>query len=228
MKKQIHVVVIDHYDSFTYNLVVYLERLGASVQVFRTNSDLREVEMARPTHLVLSPGPGHPKEVTLFLNAIKCFEGRIPLLGVCLGHQAIAYGSGASVEQSGAIMHGKTSKITHDGLGIFEGIPHNPLQVCRYHSLAIVGESIPSGSLRQTAWSEDGTIMGIESVKYPNMVGAQFHPESLFTDCGLQILGNFLSLKGQRDEIPSPLPETRAPGFGSAPTRSRPAGRGWG
>jgi anthranilate synthase component 2 len=180
-------------------LVVALEILGATVIVVRTNEDVERVRGIKPTHIILSPGSGHPKDVLFFQEVLKRFKECIPILGVCLGHQAIGLHFGARVERSKAIMHGKTSLITHNGMGIFEGVP-NPVEVCRYHSLAIVEESIPQGTLVPTAHSEDGTIMGVVSQKYPHVVGVQFHPESYFTKCGSKMLENFLNMEVK--EIP--------------------------
>ncbi len=188
------VVVLDHYDSFTYNLVVFLEKLGASVIVLRTDASLDEIKRYNPTHIVLSPGPGHPKDVPLFQEVIEYFKIHIPILGVCLGHQAIGLNCGAEVEKSSAIMHGKVSSVTHNGVGIFQGIL-SPIKVCRYHSLAIVEKSIPRGTLIITARSEDGTIMSVESKKHSNVIGVQFHPESLFTEHGSALLQNFLKME---------------------------------
>lgn len=226
------VVVIDHFDSFTYNLVVAFEKLGAAVQVFRTNTSIEDVRRARPTHIVLSPGPGHPQDATLFLEALSCFKNEVPILGVCLGHQAIGLHFGARIVRCTEAIHGKTSKVTHNGTGLFENVVENPLEACRYHSLAIEGESIPPRTLLQTAWSEDGTIMGIKSEKYPHVVGVQFHPESFFTPHGQKLLANFLKLEVRAVRIEHPPEHTqvsnsRPPGFGSERTRGR-RGIGWG
>lgn len=194
MKTKKHVVVLDHFDSFTYNLVTELRKLGARVTVLRTNSEINEVLQKKPTHLVLSPGPGHPKEVTLFQEALTCLKEHIPIFGVCLGHQAIALHFGASVLKCKETMHGKVSSVLHNSEGIFKAIYLDRFEVCRYHSLAIEEKSIQPGTLLQTAWSDDGTIMGIASKKYPHVVGVQFHPESYFTENGTKILANFLSL----------------------------------
>lgn len=194
MENKPHVVIIDHFDSFTYNLAVAFENLGATVQVFRTDVGVENIRGTEPTHIVLSPGPGHPKDVPLFQEVIARAKNRVPILGVCLGHQAIGLHFGAKVERSSAIMHGKTSLITHNGVGLFEGV-ENPIEVCRYHSLAIVEESIPEGTLTTTAKSEDSTIMGVESKKYPHVMGVQFHPESLFTEHGSVLLKNFLKME---------------------------------
>ena len=188
------VVVIDHYDSFPYNLAVLLRILGAKVSVLRTCASIDEIFRLHPTHIVLSPGPGHPSEVSLFQEVLGAFKEHVPILGVCLGLQAIGLHFGASVGKCKEVMHGKISVVKHNGRGIFRNIACNPFGTCRYHSLAIVKESIQSGTLLETAWSDDGTIMGIESLAYPHVVGVQFHPESHFTAYGMAMLENFLSM----------------------------------
>lgn len=193
-KPTLRVVVIDHYDSFTYNLVVLLRILGAKVFVLRTCASIDEIRRLHPTHIVLSPGPGHPSEVLLFQEVLRTFKEHTPILGVCLGLQAIGLYFGASVGKCREVMHGKISAVRHNGKGIFRDIVCNPFWACRYHSLAIVKESIQSETLLETAWSDDGTIMGVESVEYPHIVGVQFHPESHFTECGMTMLENFLSM----------------------------------
>lgn len=192
------VVVFDHFDSFTYNLVVALERLRASVQVLRTNESItkvrREVRRVEPTHVVLSPGPGHPRDVSLFQEVLREFKAHIPILGVCLGHQAIGLHFGAVVDRFGnsPVMHGKTSMIEHESAGIFEGI-ENPFEVCRYHSLQILESTVDQGVLRITSRSSnERTVMGVQSLEYPHVIGLQFHPESLFTKNGERLLANFL------------------------------------
>ncbi len=192
---QRRVVVIDHFDSFTYNLVTAFERLGASVQVFRTDVDIRVIEEAKPTHLVLSPGPGHPRDVSLFEQALRRFKSHLPILGVCLGEQAIGLHFGAEVGLAPMPMHAKTSLVFHeDEQGLFEGIP-NAFQACRYHSLAVNHKRIDPKRLKVTAECKDGTVMAIQSVQYPTVMGLQFHPESLFTEHGEKLLENFLKIK---------------------------------
>ena len=190
--------MIDHYDSFTYNLVVAFEKLNASVKVFKTNARTGDVREAHPTHIVLSPGPGHPREVGFFHMMISQWEKRIPILGVCLGHQAIGqYFNEAKVDRfdQSIVMHGKTSIIEHDHTGIFRGV-RSPFKACRYHSLAIIERTIDSSELRVVARSKnDGVVMAVQSVKYPHIVGVQFHPESLFTEHGPVLLRNFLKMK---------------------------------
>lgn len=191
---QKRVVVLDHFDSFTYNLVTAFERLGAIVQAFRTDIDIRRVADARPTHLVLSPGPGHPRDASLFERALIRFKSDVPILGVCLGEQAIGLHFGAEVELAPIPMHGKTSLVFHKGEGLFEGVP-SPFQACRYHSLMVNRTRLEPSRLMVTAECKDGTVMGIQSVQYPTVLGLQFHPESLFTEHGEQLLANFLKIQ---------------------------------
>ncbi|MEK7650053.1 MAG: aminodeoxychorismate/anthranilate synthase component II [Patescibacteria group bacterium] len=178
--------IIDHFDSFTYNLVCAFERLGMTVQVLRTNATMHEVLRTHPDGIVLSPGPGHPIDVRLFGEAIARFRGHIPILGVCLGMQAIALSLGAQVERNWRQMHGKTSPVHHAGEGIFKGIP-SPFAVCRYHSLVASRES----AFAVTAETDEHEVMAIASLEFPTMIGVQFHPESLFTEHGEMILSNF-------------------------------------
>jgi len=186
------IALIDHFDSFVYNLACLLERAGAQVDSYRTDRTIEEVTRSEPSHIVLSPGPGHPQEVTLFQQVIAQWKGRLPILGVCLGHQAIALHFGAWVRRTDEVMHGKISAITHEGDGIFRALPS--LQtVCRYHSLVVDRETLP-GELTETAWSDDGTLMGIRSRAFPDVIGVQHHPESLFSDGGAELMRNFLHL----------------------------------
>jgi len=171
------VLMIDNYDSFTYNLVHYLQMLSAEVAVRRNDEiSLEDIERARPDAIVISPGPCTPKEAGISVDVIKRFYKEIPILGVCLGHQSIGYAFGAKIVRAKRLMHGKTSQIFHTGEGIFEGLK-NPFTAVRYHSLVIDRESLPE-ALRITAWSEDEEIMGVEHVEYP-VFGVQFHPESI-------------------------------------------------
>jgi para-aminobenzoate synthetase component 2 len=188
------IAMIDNYDSFTYNLVQYLAELGASVEVFR-NDQVSVPELAKlgPSHLVVSPGPCTPNEAGISLEAIRLFAGKIPVLGVCLGHQAMGQVFGGEVVRAGRLMHGKTSPIHHDSKGLFEGLP-NPFEATRYHSLIVRKESLP-GSLIVSAWTAEGEIMGLRHKDY-DVEGVQFHPESILTLCGKELLKNFLKKGG--------------------------------
>jgi anthranilate synthase component 2 len=188
--------MIDNYDSFTYNLVQYFGELGADVRVYRNDKiTVAEIEKLKPSHLVLSPGPCTPNEAGISLEAIKYFSGKIPLLGVCLGHQAIGQAFGGKIVHAGAIMHGKTSMIYHRGEGVFKGI-ESPLEATRYHSLVIEKQSMPD-CLTITAWTENSKggldeIMGVRH-KTLEVEGVQFHPESILTQHGHAMLKNFLA-----------------------------------
>ena len=185
------ILVIDNYDSFTFNLVQYLWELGAAVEVFRNDRiDVEGIRARRPDALVLSPGPCTPSEAGVCVPAIRELCGEIPILGVCLGHQAIGQAFGGRVVRAKRVMHGKTSQIAHDGSGVFTGVPA-PLEAGRYHSLVVERESLPS-DLRVTAVSEDdGEIMALAHISHPT-VGVQFHPESVLTPEGKKLLANFL------------------------------------
>ena len=188
-------VMIDNFDSFTYNLYQYLMQLGAEVRVARNNSlSLAELEELNPRGLVISPGPGRPEDAGITVAAIRHFSGRIPILGVCLGHQAIALAFGAKIVSAGRLMHGKTSSITADGRSLFQGI-QSPFQAMRYHSLAVSREGLPD-SLEVSAESEDGEIMGLRHRGHPTE-GLQFHPESIMTTVGKRLLRNFLKITHQ-------------------------------
>lgn len=184
--------LIDNYDSFTYNLVQYLAELGADVRVFRNDEiSLRELIALDPSHLVISPGPGEPlRDGGISADALAHFTEKIPVLGVCLGHQCLAAVFGGKVDRARQPMHGKTSKITHNGLGIFKGIP-SPVEVMRYHSL-IVYDPVPA-ELEVIAVSADEEIMGLKRRARPTY-GVQFHPESILTEYGKRMLGNFLEM----------------------------------
>lgn len=183
-------LIIDNYDSFTYNLAQYFSELGAGVEVRRNDSlAAGDIEKIRPSGLVLSPGPGRPENAGITNEVISRYAGKIPILGVCLGHQAIGSVFGGSVVRSKRVMHGKTSMVFHDGRGVFRGIP-SPFSAIRYHSLVVEREGIP-GCLEVSAWTEDGEIMGLRH-KNHNLEGVQFHPESIMTDHGYSILRNFL------------------------------------
>lgn len=183
-------LMIDNYDSFTYNLVQYLGELGQEVKVVRNDAiDLGEVERLAPERIVISPGPCTPNEAGISLPLIKAFAGRIPILGVCLGHQSIGQAFGGRIVHARELMHGKTSPIFHAGKGVFRGLP-NPFTATRYHSLVIERESLPD-CLEVTAWTEDGEIMGVRH-KTLAVEGVQFHPESVLTEHGHELLRNFL------------------------------------
>ena len=186
------IVVIDNYDSFVYNLVQYLQQLGRQVRVFRNDRvTLKEIEALSPGHLLISPGPCTPNEAGISLSAIKRFAGRVPILGVCLGHQAIGRAFGGRVVRAGRPVHGKTSLIYHDSAGIYRGLP-NPFAAARYHSLLVERETLPD-CLLITAQTDQGEIMGLRHREDP-VEGVQFHPESILTAAGKKLLGNFLTM----------------------------------
>ncbi len=183
-------LMIDNYDSFTYNLVQYLGELGADVRVFRNDAiTLDEVASMKPDHIVVSPGPCTPSEAGISVPLIKRFAGEIPILGVCLGHQAIGQAFGGRVVRAQRVMHGKLSPVTHDDRGVFAGVP-SPFAVTRYHSLAIERATMPA-DLAVTATSDDGEIMGVRH-RTLAVEGVQFHPEAILTEHGRHMLGNFL------------------------------------
>jgi anthranilate synthase/aminodeoxychorismate synthase-like glutamine amidotransferase len=185
-------LLIDNYDSFTYNLYQYLSELGAAVEVFRNDRiDLEDIDQMAPEQIVISPGPCTPNEAGVSVAAVRRFAGKMPLLGVCLGHQCIGEAFGGLVAGAGEVKHGKMSTITHDGKGVFAGLP-NPFGAVRYHSLAIVPESLPA-ELDVTARSESGVIMGVRHRQLA-VEGVQFHPESILTQAGKGLLANFLSM----------------------------------
>lgn len=185
-------LMIDNYDSFTYNIVQYFGQLGEDVHVHRNDQiTLNEIEALRPERLVISPGPCSPEEAGISVAAIKHFAGRIPILGVCLGHQSIGAAFGGRVLRSVSLMHGKTSPIQHDGKELFAGLP-NPFQATRYHSLVVDRPSLPE-CLQVTAWVENGEIMGLRHKLLP-IWGVQFHPESILTEGGMSLLKNFLEI----------------------------------
>jgi anthranilate synthase component 2 len=183
-------LMIDNYDSFTYNIVQYFGELGQEVKVFRNDAiTLGEIAALNPDYLVISPGPGTPAQAGISLPAIRQFSGKIPVLGVCLGHQAIGEAFGGRVVHARRLMHGKVSPIHHTDAGVFRGLP-NPVTCTRYHSLAIARESLPA-DLQITAWTDDGEIMGVRH-KTLAVEGVQFHPESILTERGHDMLNNFL------------------------------------
>jgi anthranilate synthase/aminodeoxychorismate synthase-like glutamine amidotransferase len=193
------VVLIDNYDSFVYNLARYVGELGYARRVVRHDAiTLSELSALNPSHIIISPGPGAPQEAGISLELIKHFASRMPILGVCLGHQAIGEAFGGQVVRAQCPMHGKSSQVSHDGSGIFAGIS-SPLTVGRYHSLIVEPQSLPE-SLRVTAWSAEGEIMGLEHRSLP-VYGVQFHPESVLTESGYCLLKNFLGVKFQFDTL---------------------------
>ena len=192
-------VVIDNYDSFTYNLVQYLGELGQELTVRRNDEiDLAGVAELRPNHILLSPGPCTPNEAGICLALIDRFKQDIPILGVCLGHQAIGRAFGGEVVRAERLMHGKTSTIYHDGRGIFAGLP-NPFTAARYHSLMVRRETLPD-CLEISAESEQGELMALRHKEYP-VEGVQFHPESIVSEYGHRLLSNFLQLKSEHSMV---------------------------
>ena len=188
------VVVIDNYDSFTYNLVQYLGELGADLRVMRNDAvRLEEVAATTPSHIVISPGPGRPEQAGVTMSVIRALGQRTPILGVCLGHQAIGAVFGGQVVRAGVPMHGKTSTIEHDGRGVFKGIS-GPFVASRYHSLVVADETFPKALEVTARTREDGTVMGLRHREWP-IHGVQFHPESILTGEGRTILRNFLEGK---------------------------------
>ncbi|MDR7899085.1 aminodeoxychorismate/anthranilate synthase component II [Thermosynechococcus sp. JY1334] len=190
-------IVIDNYDSFTYNLVQYLGELAqefpvaADLRVFRNDKiTLDEIAALAPAGIVISPGPGRPADAGISEALIRTYAGTLPILGVCLGHQAIGEVFGGTVTLAPTLMHGKTSEIYHSGVGVFQNLPQ-PFTATRYHSLVIDRDSCPD-LLEITAWTEDGLIMGVRHRHYPTLEGVQFHPESILTTCGKDLLRNFL------------------------------------
>lgn len=185
-------IVIDNYDSFTYNLVQYLGELGAKPKVFRNDKvTIERLRKMRPGCIVISPGPGTPEDAGISNDVIREFGPRIPILGVCLGHQCIGYVSGGTVARARRLMHGKTSLIYHDGRDIFKGLS-NPFEATRYHSLIVKRDGLPK-TLKITAWTKEKEIMGLRHRKWP-LFGVQFHPESILTKEGKKLLSNFLKI----------------------------------
>jgi anthranilate synthase/aminodeoxychorismate synthase-like glutamine amidotransferase len=186
------ITIIDNYDSFTYNLVQYIKEMGTPVTVYRNDEmTLEDIEATQPSGIVISPGPGRPENAGLTVAVIQHFKGKVPILGVCLGHQAIGHAFGAEVISAKRLMHGKTSTVQADGEGLYQGI-RKPFQAMRYHSLAISKESLPT-CLKITSESEDGEIMGLRHADYV-IEGIQFHPESIMTPVGKRLLRNFLKM----------------------------------
>ena len=185
------VLVIDNYDSFVYNLVQYLGELGASPLVHRHDAvSIEQIVDARPDAILISPGPGRPEDAGVSSQVIEQLAGRVPILGVCLGHQCIGQVYGGDVIRAGQVMHGKTSLVHHDGAGVFAGLP-NPLEATRYHSLVVDAASVPD-VLEVTATTDDGTVMALRHRELP-VEGVQFHPESILTASGHQLMANFLA-----------------------------------
>jgi len=189
-------LMIDNYDSFTYNIVQYFGQLGEDVRVYRNDKiTLEEISALQPERLVISPGPCSPEEAGISVAAIRHFAGKIPILGVCLGHQAIGAAFGGNVLRSVSLMHGKTSPIHHDGRELFKGLA-NPFLATRYHSLIVDRPTLPD-CLEVTAWVENGEIMGLRHKELP-LWGVQFHPESILTEGGIDLLRNFLEISKPR------------------------------
>jgi anthranilate synthase/aminodeoxychorismate synthase-like glutamine amidotransferase len=190
----VRLLLVDNYDSFTYNLVQAFLVLGAEVEVHRNDEITVEQALARaPTHVCISPGPGTPYDAGVSMDIIRAFAGKVPVLGVCLGHQSITEVFGGKVVRNSRLMHGKTSPVNHDGLGVFAGLPQ-PMLVGRYHSLVAKPESLPA-CLQVTATTAEGEIMGLRHTELV-VEGVQFHPESVLTPDGPQLLGNFLRMQG--------------------------------
>ncbi|MCK6577239.1 MAG: aminodeoxychorismate/anthranilate synthase component II [Anaerolineae bacterium] len=186
------ILVIDNYDSFTYNLVQLLGAMGSDIQIHRNDQiTVEAIRALNPSHIVISPGPGEPEDAGVSLDVIRTFGAATPILGVCLGHQAIGRAYGGIVQRAPRLMHGKTSPIYHEREGIFAGVP-SPFEATRYHSLIVDGATLPA-DLLITARTADGEVMGLQHHRHP-VFGVQFHPESILTDCGVQILGNFLQV----------------------------------
>ena len=185
------IIIIDNYDSFTYNLVQYAGELGLKIKIIRNdNKNITKIQEINPSHIIISPGPGSPKDSGLSLDIISKYASQIPILGVCLGHQSIGYIYGGNIKKLPYPMHGKISLVYHYEEGIFANIP-NPFKAARYHSLILDQKDLPS-NLKITASTQDGIIMACQHIKYPNLQGIQFHPESLWTEKGKKIIQNFL------------------------------------
>ncbi len=187
------ILMLDNYDSFTYNLVQYFQELGQRVLVYRNDAiTVKEIEKIKPQKIVISPGPGRPEDAGISVELIRELSGKIPILGVCLGHQAIGYTFGGKIVRAKKLMHGKVSKIYHNKKDIFRNIP-NPFTATRYHSLLVENKALPE-CLEITAWTREEEIMGLKHKAYP-LWGVQFHPESILTQSGKAILDNFLKIK---------------------------------
>jgi anthranilate synthase/aminodeoxychorismate synthase-like glutamine amidotransferase len=189
--RPVRVLIIDNYDSFTYNLYQYLGELGAETRVVRNDEVSPEEAVAAADRIVISPGPGTPDQAGISLDVLRHAAGRVPVLGVCLGHQALGQAFGGRVVRAPRLMHGKSSQIHHDGRTVFAGLPQ-PFTATRYHSLVVERDSVPAG-LEVSAWTDDGVVMGLRHREYP-LEGVQFHPESILTTSGKDLLRNFLNL----------------------------------
>lgn len=216
------ILLIDNYDSFVHNLARYFELLGHATRVVRSDAiDVAGIERLAPAAVVLSPGPCTPDEAGCSLDVVRQLAGRVPILGICLGHQAIGAALGGRVVRASVPMHGRTSPVFHDGQGVFAGLS-SPMIGCRYHSLVVERQSLPE-SLIATAWTEDGTIMAVEHRSWP-VVGLQFHPESILTDAGFELLAAFLRRAGLTVPVDLPTidserkqPDASQPALPSAP-----------
>jgi anthranilate synthase/aminodeoxychorismate synthase-like glutamine amidotransferase len=214
------ILLIDNYDSFVYNLARYVRELGEEALVRRHDAtSCEEIERGRPSHIIISPGPCSPGEAGISTDVVRRFGATIPILGICLGHQCIGAAYGAGIVRAGRPMHGKASRIHHDGRGLFAGLP-NPFPAARYHSLVISRRNVPA-ELRVTATAEDSEIMAVEHVRHP-VIGLQFHPESVLTEYGYLLLDRFLHGTHGRASGANALPD-RADGARSSPSeRTRP------
>lgn len=184
--------MIDNYDSFTYNLVQYFGELGVEVQIYRNDKiTVQEIENLKPKHIVISPGPCTPNEAGVSVETIKYFAGKLPILGVCLGHQSIGQAFGGDIVHAGNIMHGKTSMVYHEGAGVFKEL-ENPFEATRYHSLIVERRTLPK-TLQLVAWTSEGEIMGLRHKRF-SVWGVQFHPESILTTNGKRLLRNFINI----------------------------------
>jgi anthranilate synthase component 2 len=212
------ILLLDNYDSFVHNLARYFEQLGQRTRVVRNNAITAEEVLAlRPKAVVLSPGPRTPREAGCSLDVVRRCWREVPLLGVCLGHQTIAAAMGAEIVRAAEPMHGRTSLVRHDQCGVFAGLPQ-PLTACRYHSLVVDDATLPT-DWHVSARTDDGTVMGIRHLGLP-VVGVQFHPESVLTDCGYRLLANFLRLAGL--EVPTTVPDIPASAPKRAPAENEP------
>lgn len=190
------IVIIDNYDSFTFNLVQCIGELGYSTKILRNDKTcMKEIDSLNPSHVIISPGPGYPEDAGISLDVIQHFGSKIPILGVCLGHQSIGHVYGGQITQLDKPIHGKISRIYHNNQGIFQEIP-SPFDATRYHSLIINKHNLPE-SLKVTAYTKEGVIMGCQHKEYPNIQGVQFHPESLWTEQGKKIVHNFILAKSE-------------------------------